>query len=99
MTSEILQFVDFTKTQKSKHLENKTFFFLQIKNFYNYTLGATLWQKKKKETQQTESSKTKKLLFSSHIKSPIFNTNVKNIKLQMLLEGLKSKQLEEIQSI
>ena len=31
MTSQILKFVDFTKTQKSRHLENETFF-LQIKN-------------------------------------------------------------------
>ena len=45
--------------------------------------------------KQTESSKTKKSLFSSYIKSPIFNTNPNNIKLQMLLEGLKCKQLEE----
>ena len=30
MTSQILQFVDFTKTQKSKYLQNKTVFF-QIK--------------------------------------------------------------------
>ena len=32
MMSQILKFVDFTKTQKSKYLENKTIFFLQIKN-------------------------------------------------------------------
>ena len=44
MTSQILQFVDFTKTQKSKYLENKTLFFFQIK-FINYTSRATLWQK------------------------------------------------------
>ena len=44
MTSQILQFVDFTKTQKSKYLENETFF-LQIKKFINYTSRATLWQK------------------------------------------------------
>ena len=30
MTSQILQFVDFTKTQKSKYLQNESFF-LQIK--------------------------------------------------------------------
>ena len=30
MTSQILQFVDFTKTQKSKYLQNETVFF-QIK--------------------------------------------------------------------
>ena len=33
MTSQILKFVDFTKTQKSIYLE--TFFFLQIKKFIN----------------------------------------------------------------
>ena len=32
MTSQILKSVDFTKTQKSKYLENETLFFLQIKN-------------------------------------------------------------------
>ena len=44
VTSQILQFADFTKTQKSKCLENETFF-LQMKNFINYTLRTTLWQK------------------------------------------------------
>ena len=32
MTLQILKFLDFTKTQKSKDLENETLFFLQIKN-------------------------------------------------------------------
>ena len=31
MMSQILKFVDFTKTQKSRYLKNQTFF-LQIKN-------------------------------------------------------------------
>ena len=31
MTSQILKSVDFTKTQKSIHLENETIFFLQIR--------------------------------------------------------------------
>ena len=39
--------------------------------------------------------KQKKRLFSSYIESPIFSTNPNNIKLQMLKEGLKFKQLEE----
>ena len=30
MTSQILNYVDFTKTQKSIYLENKAFVFLQI---------------------------------------------------------------------
>ena len=45
MTSQILKFVDFTKTQKSKYLKNETLFSLQIKNFTNYTSRATLMQK------------------------------------------------------
>ena len=32
MTSQILKSVHFTKTQKSRQLENETFFFFQIKN-------------------------------------------------------------------
>ena len=44
MTSQILKFVDFTKTQKSRYLENETFF-LQIKKFINYTSSATLLRK------------------------------------------------------
>ena len=36
MTSQILKSAGFTKTQKSRYLENKTFF-LQIKKFINYT--------------------------------------------------------------
>ena len=41
MTSQKLKSMDFTKTQKSRYLENKTFF-LQIKKFINYTSKATL---------------------------------------------------------
>ena len=44
-TSHILKSVDFTKTQKSRYLENKTRFFLQIKKIINYTSKATLLQK------------------------------------------------------
>ena len=43
--SQILKFVDFTKTQKSRYLENERLFFLQIKEFMNYTLRAILLQK------------------------------------------------------
>ena len=39
--------------------------------------------------------KNKNRLFSTYIESAIFNTNPNNIKLQMLQEGLKCKQLEE----
>ena len=35
MTSQILKFVNFTETQKSRYLEKKTFF-LQVKKFNNY---------------------------------------------------------------
>ena len=45
MTSQILEFVNLTKTQKSRYLENETLFFLQIKKFINFTSRATLWQK------------------------------------------------------
>ena len=45
MKSPILKFVDFTKTQKSRYLENETLFFLQIKKFINYTSRTTLWHK------------------------------------------------------
>ena len=45
MTSEILKYIHFTKTQKSRYLENETLFFLQIKKFINYTSRATLLQK------------------------------------------------------
>ena len=44
MTSQILQFVDFTKTQKSNYLENGILFF-QLKKLINYTSRASLWQK------------------------------------------------------
>ena len=36
------QICGFQKTQKSKHIENETLFFLQIKKLINYTLLATL---------------------------------------------------------
>ena len=44
MTSQILKFVDFPKTQKSKYLKNETLFFLQIKKSINYTSRATFCQ-------------------------------------------------------
>ena len=44
VTSYISKFVDFTKTQKSRYIENETFF-LQTKIFITYTSRATLWQK------------------------------------------------------
>ena len=34
MTLQISKFVDFTKTQKPRYLENKTLFFLQIKKIH-----------------------------------------------------------------
>ena len=45
MTSQILNSVHFTKTQKSRYLEKEMSFFLQIKKFINYTSRATLLQK------------------------------------------------------
>ena len=44
MTSQILKSVDFTKTQKSRYLENEQNIFL--KKISNYTSRATLMQKK-----------------------------------------------------
>ena len=43
MTSQILQFVNFTKTQKSKYLESETLLFLQVKKFINYTSRANFF--------------------------------------------------------
>ena len=45
VTSQILKLRDFTETQKSRYLENKTLFFLQIEKFVNYTSTTTLSQK------------------------------------------------------
>ena len=45
MTSQILKSADFTKTQKSRYLENETLLFLQMKNITNYPSRATLLQK------------------------------------------------------
>ena len=45
MTSQVLKFVDFENTQKSRYFENKTLFFHQIKKIINYTSRATLLQK------------------------------------------------------
>ena len=42
MTSQILKFVDFTKTQKFRYLENETIFFLQIKKLINCASWASL---------------------------------------------------------
>ena len=45
MTSQILKSVDFTKTHKSRYLENETWFFLQIKKIIIInTSRATLLQ-------------------------------------------------------
>ena len=41
MTLQILKSVDFKNAQKSRYLENKTLFFLQIKTFNNYISRAT----------------------------------------------------------
>ena len=35
MTSQVLKYLDFTKTQKSRYPKNKTLFFPQIKTFSN----------------------------------------------------------------
>ena len=45
MTSQILKFMDFKKTQKPRYFENETLFFLCMKKIINYTSRATFWQK------------------------------------------------------
>ena len=45
ITSQILKFEDFTKTQKSRYLENKALFFSSNKKIYNCGSRATLWIK------------------------------------------------------
>ena len=47
MKSQILKFVDFTKTQKSRYLENETLFFLQIKKFILHIKGYFIFMAKK----------------------------------------------------
>ena len=46
MASQILKSVDFTKTQKSRYLENETLFFLQIKKNSRITYQGLLYGKK-----------------------------------------------------
>ena len=43
MMSQILRFVDFTKTQKFRYLENETSFFLQIMKFINLLIRGNLF--------------------------------------------------------
>ena len=45
MTSQILKSVDFTKAEKFWYLEKEKSFFIEIKEFINYTSRATFWQK------------------------------------------------------
>ena len=45
MKSQILMFVDLSKTQKSKSLEKETSFFVQVKIFIYYTFRTIIWQK------------------------------------------------------
>ena len=61
MMSQILNSVDFTKTQKSGYLENETFF-LQIKKLTNYTSRATLRQKNSSVVEVTSKQKTQHFL-------------------------------------
>ena len=45
MTSQILKSVDFTKSRKSKYLDNKALLYLLIKKFIISASRATAWQK------------------------------------------------------
>ena len=42
IASQILNYVDFIKTQKPRYLDNETLIFLQIKKFIDYKPRATL---------------------------------------------------------
>ena len=44
MTSQVLNSMNFTKTQKSRYFKNETLFFLQIKKFIDCTSRAILWE-------------------------------------------------------
>ena len=44
MTPQDLKFVDSRKTQKSKYIESKSLFFLQMKDFIHYTSRTMVWQ-------------------------------------------------------
>ena len=44
LTPQDLKFVDLRKTQKSKYIESKSLFFLQMKDFIYYTLKTMVWQ-------------------------------------------------------
>ena len=45
MTSQISKFVDSSKQQQSKYLENVTLFFLQIDKLIRYTFRALIWKR------------------------------------------------------
>ena len=45
MASQILKYVDFTKTQKSRYRKNGTFFFSNKKKIVSLISKGTLWQK------------------------------------------------------
>ena len=62
MKSQILESVDFTKTQKPIYLKNKTLFSPQIKKFINYTSRTTLSQKTVLYQRQHLTCHTKLLL-------------------------------------
>ena len=46
MASQVLKILDFTRTQKSRYLENETLFFLQINKFINQCQGLLNCKKK-----------------------------------------------------
>ena len=64
MTSQILKSAGVTKAQKSRYLENKTLFFLQIKKFTNYTLTKNMT----KNTHMTKNSFVAEVTFKDFFK-------------------------------
>ena len=67
MASQILKSMDFTKTQKSRYLENETSCFLQIKKFTSYTSRATLLSKIERNNSLIRQGKTARLLKGGEI--------------------------------
>ena len=93
MTLQILKFVDFRKTPKSRYLESKTLRFLQIKKFINYTSRATLWQKIVSYWRKSLTDNMYECLINCNHKSSNFYMNPKLHKSKELNKMIKIKIL------
>ena len=99
MTSQILQFVDFTNHRNLNISRTKHYFFFKYKNSLITHQGLLYGKKYFRSRGNLDGIvKNKKRLFSSHIESPIFNTNPNNIKLQMLVANTKRVSNKQSQS-